>query len=131
MDSPQQARVVLWTESPGELTTVEQVLTRHGFQPVSAGSLQQLMGWVEARSADAVVAWLCQSYRGPLDLLSRLKGVSGAPPVVVVTCGWDVNLYLEAMRRGAFDSVALPVEESELVRIVSAALQESDLRLSA
>ena len=131
MDPLQQARVVLWTESPGELTSIEQALSRHGFKPRSPSTLQQLMEWVESHSVDLVVGWLCQSYRGPLALLSWLKDVSGAPPVLVVTCGLDVNLYLEAMRRGAFDSVASPVDETELVRIVSAALQESGLRLSA
>lgn len=89
------------------------------------------MAWVESRSVDLVVAWLCQSYRGPLELLTRLKGLLAAPPVLVVSCGMDVNLYLEAMRLGAFDCVASPVEETELVRIVSAALHESGLRLSA
>jgi DNA-binding NtrC family response regulator len=131
MDPLQQARVVLWTESPGELASIEQTLSQHGFTPRSASTLEQLMEWVASHSVDVVVAWLCQSYRGPLALLTKLKGLPAAPPVLVVSCGLDVNLYLEAMRRGAFDCVASPVDETELVRVVSAALEESGLRLSA
>ncbi len=123
-------RVALWAESPG-LEGVEETLTRLGARVGMADSLEQLVDWIESRSVDLIVTWLCGDDRGAFELLSRLENFSAAPPVLVVSCGLDVNLYLEAMRRGAFDCLALPQDENELVRIVAAATEASPLRVSA
>jgi FixJ family two-component response regulator len=45
-------------------------------------------------------------------------------------CTLDVDLYLEAMRRGAFDCISLPLEEREFARIVSRALLENPVRMA-
>ena len=43
--------------------------------------------------------------------------------MLIVTAWSEVNLYLEAMRRGAFDCVGLPLDSHELARIVARALE--------
>jgi DNA-binding NtrC family response regulator len=59
-----------------------------------------------------------------LDLLPWQERAAEMPPVLVVTDPDDVDLYLEAMSRGAFDCVALPLNQRELERIASRALLE-------
>ncbi len=80
----------------------------------------QLIPWDEV---DLIVARVCRSFDGALKLLAWLQGVREAPPVVVVCDELDFHLYLEAMRSGAFDCVGLPLNERELVRIVTRALE--------
>ena len=123
-------RVALWAESPG-LEGVEETLTRLGARVGTAGSREEIEEWIESRSVDLIVTWLSGDDRGAFKLLSWLENFPAAPPVLVVSCGLDVNLYLEAMRRGAFDCIALPLEENELVRIVAAATEAASLQLSA
>ncbi len=130
MKKSEETRVALWSEAPGELDRVQEVLSRQGFQISSPDSPEDLVQLIKHRVVDLVVTWLCPSHRGALDLLDSLKAASPAPPVVVVNCSLDVGLYLEAMQRGAFDCVATPLDENELVRVVAEAL-ENPLRLSA
>jgi DNA-binding NtrC family response regulator len=131
MRTQDQAHIVLWSEVPGELSEVKSILERRDHRVQTASSLEGVMALVESGSADLVIGWLCGGYNGPLKLLSRLQAHRDAPPVLVVSCGMDMQLYLQAMQHGAFDCVAVPLNEAELVRIVSQALQSAALRLSA
>lgn len=67
----------------------------------------------------------------PLELLSRLQRVLAPPPVLIVTDKLDAHLYLEAMRRSAFDCLGLPLNEGELDRIVSRALAARSLKTAS
>jgi CheY-like chemotaxis protein len=131
MVTQDRAHIVLWSEVPGELGEVRTLLERHGYSVQTASSLEGVSVLAESGRVNLVVGWLCGGYGGPLKLLSRLKAHPAPPPVLVVSCGLDVHLYLQAMQHGAFDCVALPLNETELVRIVSEALQSAALRLSA
>jgi two-component system, NtrC family, response regulator HydG len=131
MRTKDQSFIVLWSEVPGELAEVKTILERHGHGVQTANSLEGVNALVESGSVDLVVSWLCGGYCGPLKLLSRSQAHPDAPPVLVVSCGLDVHLYLQAMQHGAFDCVAVPLNEEELMRIVSNALQSAAMRLSA
>src|SRR5207245_9166327 len=53
-----------------------------------------------------------------LDLLARIQGLDSALPVVVMTAWGNVELAVEAMRRGARDFIQKPWDNSRLVAIV-------------
>lgn len=130
MQTQDRAHIVLWSEIPGELSEVKSILERHGHRIQTASSLEGALALAESGNTDLVIGWLCGGYNGPLKLLTRLQANDDAPPVLVVSCGLDVHLYLQAMQHGAFDCVAVPLNESELMRIISQALQSAALRLS-
>jgi DNA-binding NtrC family response regulator len=131
MQTHDQAHIVLWSEVPGELSEVKRILEQHGHRVQTAGSLEGALALAESGNTDLVIGWLCGGFNGPLKLLTRLQAHGDAPPVLVVSCGLDVHLYLQAMQHGAFDCVAVPLNEAELTRIVSQALQSAAQRLSA
>ncbi len=58
-----------------------------------------------------------------LDLLSRLKAINAAVPVVVLTAHGSVELAVEAMRAGADDFVTKPVALPALLVVIEHALQ--------
>ena len=57
-----------------------------------------------------------------MNLLPWVRAVENAPKVVVAVDQWDKDLYLEALQLGAFDGIALPLDERELIRILSRAV---------
>lgn len=122
MNQGDEKRVVLLETADCPLEAAGDILSRHGLQVRATSSLRQVLASIRARQVDLVVARLCHGCRQALELLSSLGGKSDAPPVLVVTAGADVRLYLEAMQRGAFDCVAVPVDEQEMIRIVARAL---------
>lgn len=122
------AFVILWAEQPEELAVIEEILLGLGCRIQAVRSLEQLQGLIAGHSADLIVAALRQSFQSPLDLLTRQWRGEALPPVLVVTDMLDVHLYLEALQRGAFDGVGLPLDENELIRIAGRALEAHRLR---
>jgi len=126
----ESTRVLLWAGQADVLAAVGQALSRLGCQLHPADSFERLQKALETEPFDLVVSQLCEYCMGPLDLLSRLAGKESSPPVLIVVDSWNMNLYLEALRRGAFDAVALPLNENELIRIVSRALEARSVGFS-
>jgi DNA-binding NtrC family response regulator len=117
-------RVVLWGAQQNDLDTIRQSLTRVGLHVQPVDSLEDLRAVIEGQEVDLIVARLCRCFERPLlGLLASFHDAPSAPPVLIVADGVDVHLYLEAMRRGAFDCVGLPLNEKELIRIVTRALE--------
>lgn len=118
-------RVTLWSPpaaAGSELAAVGTVLERQGCRLAAAATAREVERKIAAHSVDLIVARLTSGFREPLELLAG--GRRHLPPVVVVTTGNEVDLYLEAMRAGAFDGVGLPVDEKELLRISLCAVEE-------
>ncbi len=124
-------RVILWGPQDNAVELLGENLVCRGFQVQTVGSLEELNNALAEQDVDLIVARLCRCFAEPLELLGRLQGAPSAPPVLIVTEGPDVHLYLEAMRRGAFDCVALPLNQQELLRIVKCALETRLLQASA
>ncbi|HLH56025.1 MAG TPA: response regulator, partial [Verrucomicrobiae bacterium] len=53
-----------------------------------------------------------------LELLSRIQELDGIPPVVVMTAWANVDLAVEAMRRGARDFIQKPWDNVRLLTII-------------
>jgi DNA-binding NtrC family response regulator len=120
-------RIALWSESPEDLTGIRLPLLHLGCEILRAESLAQLGQWIESGLVDVVVTWLSPENKSALALITCLDGTPNAPPVLVVGRALDMGLYLDAMHRGAFDCIGLPVDENELARIIAAALETAGL----
>ncbi len=126
MSGSPAGRVLIWGPAKSEAAALTELLVREGFRAVYAESLEDAEAIVRAGQVDLVFARLAPDFDAPLELLTRLQAAPSAPPVLIVTEGSNVKLYLEAMRRGAFDCVGLPLLENEVLRIVSLAGEARD-----
>jgi DNA-binding NtrC family response regulator len=125
------ARVLLWGAQHNDVHALRECLEHRGLRVEEVDTFEELRAALRAQEVDLIVTRLCGCFQRPLDMLTWLRQIPSAPPVVVVTVAGDVDLYLEAMRRGAFDSVGLPLNDKELIRIVSSALEARHSVLSA
>lgn len=75
----------------------------------------------------ADIACECES----LELLEELRQRPEKLPVVIVSGMSDVELYLEAMNRGAFDFLVQPLSPKEFLSVVRKALNWSPRRRQA
>jgi FixJ family two-component response regulator len=122
-------RVLVWAtsraleaDSAHQFSAVKEALSRLGCrvemltsdQPAVAGER------LEAGRPDLILAHVCNKCRAPLEMLERAH----LPPVVLLATALEMPIYLEGMRRGAFDCVGLPVQEKEFIRVLARALQE-------
>ena len=101
-----------------------------GYHVASADAAEAL-GLVQEQTVDVVVADISPPAREGLALLEEFRQASERLPVVVVTAVSDVELYLEAMNRGAFDYLVQPLSAKELLSVVRKALHWSPRRQQA
>jgi DNA-binding NtrC family response regulator len=124
-------RVDLWAEVPDNLVGVGKALVQLGCKACFAKSFAELGQRVKSHSVDLIVTWLDAGDQSVFELVTWLEEIPAAPPVLVVGRGLDLDLYLEVMRRGAFDCIGLPLDETELARIVGEAVESCSLRQPA
>ena len=116
-------RVVIWRNPETDWEVLRQKLGELGCEVHPVASFEEARAAILAKNDDLVVSWLAKDSRKSFELLDWLQSRPTAPAVILVTASGDVDLYLEAMQRGAFDCVGLPLDSRELTRIVTRALE--------
>jgi DNA-binding NtrC family response regulator len=123
MKQMEEARIAMWIGAGWNLSAVENSLQRLGCRVERVNTFAGLWFLME-RELDLVVV----NCRSALEVLHWMKGVklagSSAPPVLTVATSHEVDDYLRAMSLGAFDCVAMPVQEKELRRLICRAMEE-------
>jgi DNA-binding NtrC family response regulator len=124
-------RIALWSQRPNDLAQMRIPLLRLGCEVLQVESFAQLGQWVKSHAIDLIVTGLSAEDQSAFELITWLKEIPDAPALLVAGGAPDMDLYLEVMRRGAFDCIRLPLDEYELARIVGAAVETSSLRQPA
>src|SRR5512132_1249002 len=111
------ARVLIADDQPDVLEALRLLLKGEGLESETVSSPAALLAALEAGEFDVVLMDLnyardTTSGQEGLDLLARIQGLDSALPGVVMA-GWaNVELAVEAMRRGARDFIQKPWDNS-------------------
>ncbi|HYT82730.1 MAG TPA: sigma-54 dependent transcriptional regulator [Gemmatimonadales bacterium] len=102
------------------LDALQLLLKAEGFEVETATSPRGVLAAVEARDFDALLVDMnytrdTTSGAEGLDLVSRVRALDGAPPIVVMTAWGSIDGAVEAMRRGARDYVEKPWDNRRLL----------------
>lgn len=118
-----QPRILIADDQADVLEALRLLLKGQGYATEAVSSPAALLETMARREFDLILMDLnyardTTSGREGLDLLSRLQGIDGAPPIVVMT-GWaTVGLAVEAMQRGVGDFVEKPWTNARLLEIL-------------
>jgi DNA-binding NtrC family response regulator len=97
-------------------------LERHGHTAAIARSGEDGLRLAEEASPDVAIVDLWLPGMNGLEVLSRLRAVSPGTEVIMMTAHAAVASAVDAMRRGAFDYLAKPLDLDELRVVVDKAL---------
>jgi len=117
-----EARVALWMAPASNLDSVEKSLLQLGCTVIRVGAFQDLWRLMES-DLDLLVV----NCKNAAEVLFWMNGMRRpgqiTPAVLALATSFDVEEYLRAMAMGAFDCLGLPVQEKELQRLVSRAIE--------
>ncbi|HTR26700.1 MAG TPA: sigma-54 dependent transcriptional regulator [Terriglobales bacterium] len=110
-------------DQPHILDALQLLLDPHGYRMDKATSPVQVREALNLGSYDALLIDLnytrdTTSGQEGLDLLSEIVALDGNLPVIVMTAWGNVELAVEAMRRGARDFIQKPWENERLLAIL-------------
>src|SRR5271166_3899046 len=126
----ERPRVLAADDQQHVLEALELLLRPHGYEVETATSPALCRDALATGSYDALLIDLnytrdTTSGREGLDLLSEIVALDNSIPVIVMTAWANIELAVEAMRRGARDFVQKPWENERLLTILRA---QVDLR---
>jgi DNA-binding NtrC family response regulator len=120
---PRSAQILIADDQRDVLEALQLLLKPEGFRVETASSPSGVLAALDRSDFDAVLIDLnyardTTSGVEGLDLLSQLHAADPTLPVIVMTAWGNVELAVEAMRRGARDFVQKPWDNARLLTIL-------------
>ena len=117
-------RVLIADDQEDVLVALRLLLKGEGYRSETVNSPAKALAALEQTDFDAVLIDLnytrdTTSGQEGLDLLARIQAVDSTLPVVVMTAWANVELAVEAMRRGARDFIQKPWDNTRLLAILN------------
>ncbi len=119
--------VLLVDDDPGVLFTLSEVVESRGHAYIAAASADEAVGHVN--EVDVVVTDLAMPERDGMSLLRELRELSPSLPVILLTARGSERVAVEAMKEGAYDYLAKPFDNDEMLLIVERAIEARRLRV--
>ncbi|HEX3436421.1 MAG TPA: sigma-54 dependent transcriptional regulator [Pseudacidobacterium sp.] len=119
----QPPRVLIADDQPHILDALELLLEPEGYRIEKARSPMMVLSALQSGSFDALLVDLnytrdTTSGKEGLDLLTQIKTLDSQVPVIVMTAWANVEVAVEAMRRGARDFIQKPWDNARLLTIL-------------
>lgn len=122
---PHRPLTVLYIDDDAALgRLVQRILTRKGYVVEHVGDAEAGLSRLAQGGIDAVILDHDLGTSSGLDVLARLAGSEGAPPVVYVTASSELAIAVQALKAGAVDYVVKTIGEDFEV-LLTAALEQS------
>jgi DNA-binding NtrC family response regulator len=103
------------------LTLLSEKLASQGYQVEEAQDIQEALAAMTARAFDVALLDLQLAHESGIELIEKLKGISQATEIVMMSGQASVAAAVEAMRRGAFDFLEKPLDMKRLALILDRA----------
>ncbi len=129
------AKTILIADDQSDVQEALRLLLKgEGYRTQVAGSPRTALEVLQENEIDLLLMDLnytrdTTSGQEGLDLLSKVRNAGGSPPVVVMTAWGNVELAVEAIRRGARDFIQKPWDNERVLTIVRTQLELRDALL--
>ncbi len=104
------------------------ILEKEGLKVITASDAKQAMEKICFDTPDAVLLDIRMPGQSGMDVLKTIRAIDDYLPVVLITAYANTHQAVEAMKEGAYDYLAKPFDNKEVVWITCRALAEGKLR---
>ena len=120
--------VLIVDDDDGVRRVFQRLLTAAGFRPLLAKDGQAGLTVLREQAPDAVLLDLNMPGMSGLDVLTKAAAERPETPLIMISGTGVIDDVVQALRRGAWDYVTKPVEDSQLlIQAVRRALEKSSL----
>jgi two-component system response regulator HydG len=122
-------RILVVDDESGARIALQQLLTAKNYEVDLAGDGAEALERIAQLPPDIVVTDLDMPRMNGMQLLEALHEHHSDLPVIVVTSASEMRSAVAAMRAGAVDYIAKPVEFEELLLAISRAIEHHHIRI--
>lgn len=123
-----QATILLVEDEPAQRRLLSEFLRSLSYRVLEADAARAALDFLRSSRPDLILLDVRLPDQSGLDLLSSLRRQGDQTPVVVITAYADLRQAVTAIKQGATDYLAKPLDLEELAAVVADALAD---RLSA
>jgi DNA-binding NtrC family response regulator len=122
-----RARIAILDDEQRMVDILGMVLRREGWEVAPYTEPEAALSGLEKQPCDVLLTDLKMPGMDGVEVLSRVRELDPELPIILMTAHASVPTAIEAMRRGAFDYVEKPFDNTELKTLVRRALDVSRL----
>jgi len=122
------SRVLVVDDEENLRLVLETLLRRHGYEVKAAPSAEEALALIEAFAPDFVLADVRMGGMSGIELTRELAARGSSVTVIVMSAYGSIELALEAMKAGAYDYVAKPFKQDEVLLALRKAEERESLR---
>ncbi len=119
--------ILMVDDEPAQRTVLAGFLRKRGFEVVQAGTVEDALAELSARTIDLILTDLRMPGASGIDLLEGARRINPEVPVVVMTAFGTVASAVDAMKRGAADYLTKPIDLDELDVLIARTLERRAL----
>ncbi len=124
-------QVLVAVEEKEKRQMLIRIIEAEGLKALSVPHGSNTISAVCVVKPDLVLLDAGTSIPGGMEVLKEIKDVSPALPVVFIASSADVKAAVEAVKKGAHDYLAMPLDDREVLRVIRRALAESESQTRA
>ena len=122
------SRVLVVDDEENLRLVLETMLRRHGYTVKAVASAEAALAALEAFAPDFVLADVRMGGMSGIELTRELAARGSSVTVIVMSAYGSIELALEAMKAGAYDYVAKPFKQDEVLLALRKAEERESLR---
>jgi two-component system, NtrC family, response regulator AtoC len=103
------------------------LLKREGYEATAVASGEQALAELEQRPYDVVLSDIRMPKLGGLELVDEIKKRKLSVTVILMSAFGNIDVAIEAMKRGAYDYIAKPFRPDEVVLVLKKAEERERL----
>ena len=120
-------RILVIDDEAGIRDSLRMILEYEGYDVSSAPGGEEGIAIVEREAPEVVFLDVKMPGMDGLDVLARIKTITDATPVIIISGHGTVSTAVEATRRGAFDFLEKPLASDRVLLTVRNALDQRRL----
>ena len=116
-------KVLIVDDDVSFLITLKTFLARHGYETDEASSYQKALDKIQTTSFDVILTDFRLPDKNGLELLQSIREKSLQSLVILMTAYADIRMAVKAIKHGAYEYVAKPVNPDELLEHMQTGLR--------
>jgi two-component system response regulator HydG len=104
---------------------LQSYLTKYGFSVTTTGNVDTALDIIKKSEMDLILSDYRMPGKDGMEMLEAIKKTDPGLPLILMTSYGDIRLAVRAMKLGAYDYITKPVNPTELLELVKAALNST------
>ncbi len=127
MNQNDKNRILVVDDDPYVLETISLLLGKCGYEVIACGDAKDALSKFMASGIDVVVTDIRMPHVSGIELLEKIHACHVETPVILMTAHGELDVAIDAIKRGAFDFIIKPCKSEHLVHTVEKAVRYNGL----